>query len=280
MLNSLAITSLASNKEVVDTIFVNGERTISKLVSELIDIRFDDAKLDKLSKQITKEFEILLKHDGSFDYLFDSIFPVAKVISDDKLVRIFTWFAIRADGTHVHFGFIQYFSKSKGEVLLFPLIDNSGIIEDSENQSLSSNNWYGSTYYDIVQSKSIYGQLYVLLGWDGNDIYTKKKIVESLLFSEDNKVKFGIPIFVLNRLKSKRLIFEYSRMASMMLKYDKSHEMIVMDHLAPSKPVYNGNRQFYGPDLSFDALKFEDGYWVYYPTIDYKPIENKRRSKR
>ena len=173
LVSSFVFTTFASNKEVVDSTFINDEKRISKLVAELIEIRFDDAKLDSLSKQIIEEFTIVLNKENSFDYPFDSIFPIAKVVSEDKLVRIFTWFAIRADGTHIQFGFIQYFSKIKKKTLIFPLIDKSDLIEYPENQALSTGNWYGATYYEIVQSKSIYGQTYVLLGWDGNNIYTK-----------------------------------------------------------------------------------------------------------
>jgi len=66
----------------------------------------------------------------------------------------------------------------------------------------------------------------------------------------------------------------------MMLIYDTKFNMIVMDHLSPSSPVYNGDYQFYGPDLSFDALKFEDGLWIYESAIDYKPITKKRLFKK
>ena len=270
----------ASNTQVVDTAFVNGEKRISKLVSQLIEVRFDDAKLDTLSKQVLNEFSLILQKNGSFEYPFDSILPVGKVVSDDKLLRIFTWFAIRSDGSHIQFGIIQYYSNSQKRVLLYPLTDKSNSIENPQSSTLTHDNWYGATYFDIVQSKNMYGQTYVLLGWDGNNIYTKKKLVESLVFSDKGIPKFGIPVFVMGREKFKRVIFEYSRFASMMLKYDDVQDIIVMDHLSPSKPVYDGNRQFYGPDLSFDALKNENGLWIYQPTIDYKPRDKKKRYKK
>jgi hypothetical protein len=165
-------------------------------------------------------------------------------------------------------------------VLLYPLIDKSDEIGDVANQNLSNENWFGATYYQIIDSKSTIGHLYVLLGWDGNTIYTSKKIIESLFFTESGRPKFGKTAFITDRTKVKRVIFEYSRMASMMLDYDKNLKMIVMDHLSPSKPMYMGNFQFYGPDLSYDAFKFEDGFWVYYPTIDYKPFSKPKWWKK
>ncbi len=280
LLNGFVFKSFAFDKQLFDSTLINDEKRISGLVAELIEIRFDDEKLEKLSKQIIDDFGKVLKKDGAFNYSFDSVFPIGKVVSDDELVRIFTWYAIRADGSHIHFGFIQYYSKLKKEVLLYPLTDKSDEIVEPQNQSLSNNEWYGATYYEIVQSKSNYGTLYVLLGWDGNTIYSNKKVVESLVFSESGHPKFGKPVFVSGRNKVKRIIFEYSRMASMMLIYDPIFEMIIMDHLSPSSPVYNDNFQFYGPDLSFDALKFEDGFWVYKTTIDYKPKVKKSLFKK
>lgn len=280
LLSGFAYPSFVSANQLLDSTLIEDEKRISQLVAELIEIRFDNEKLDKLSKQIVDDFGNVLKKDGAFEYPFDSIYPMGKVVSDDGLVKIFTWFAVRADGSHTHFGFIQYYSKSKKKVLLFPLIDKSDEIVEPETQSLSDKEWFGATYYQIVQSKSSYGTLYVLLGWDGNTIYTNKKVIESLVFSESGHPKFGKPVFASGKSKVKRIIFEYSRMASMMLIYDTKFNMIVMDHLSPSSPVYNGDYQFYGPDLSFDALKFEDGLWIYESAIDYKPITKKRLFKK
>jgi len=276
-LNSFSI--LAAEKNVFDSSLVADEKYISKLSAELIEVRFDDVKLNTLSKQLSDYFEVTLKKEGSFNYPFDSIPSIGKIVSNDGLVRVFTWYAIRADGSHTHFGFIQYLNKANKEVLLFPLIDKSDEIQDVTNASLSVDNWFGATYYQIVEQKTNNGQLYVLLGWDGNTIYSNIKVIESLVFTESGRPKFGKPVFVLGKEKAKRIVFEYSRMATMMLSYDSESNMIIMDHLSPSKPIYQGDMQFYGPDLSYDALKYENDYWVYYPAIDYKPSSNKKHKK-
>ena len=280
-LSILMLRTYASDTINSDSVFRTDEKHMSELVSQLIDIRFDDARLDKLSKQITEEFDIILNKEGSFNYPFDSIFPMGKIVSEDKLVRIFTWFAIRADGTHIHFGYIQHHNTKMDKIQLYPLIDKSDTIpENIENLSFDNNNWLGATYYDIIESESsFYGKTYTLLGWDGNNIYTKKKIIETLMFVNDDKPKFGVALFPINNTKHKRLIYEYSRMASMMLKYDTQQHMIVMDHLAPTKSLYNDNPQFYGPDLSVDALKFENELWIYFPSIDYKPNTKKNKKR-
>jgi hypothetical protein len=266
-----------SYKHNIDSTFIKDEKRISQLVKELIQIRFDDKRVDTLSKIVLKEFKTVLQKKGSFYYPFDSIFPVGKIVSKDKLVRIFTWYSVNTAGEFTYYGFIQYYSKIKKRVLLYELNDKSSTIEEPViNKSLTDNNWYGCTYYEIVQSKSNYGELYVLMGWDGNNIYTNKKIIESLVFTESGRPKFGKPVFAFGRKKVKRIIFEYSRMASMMIRYDENMKMIVMDHLSPSKSIFAGNPQYYGPDLSYDGLKFNNGIWEYIPAIDYKPVVKKK----
>jgi hypothetical protein len=268
-------SSIYAQDSVDDTIFTAKEKYISQLVGEVENTKFDDVKIDTLNSLILEEFSAILKKEGSFNYPFDSIFPVGKVVSDDKRVRIFTWFVIYADGTHKQFGFIQYYSTLKNKVLLFPLMDRSDSIKNADNVTLTTNNWYGATYYDIVHTKDYYGDLYVLLGWDGNNLFSKKKIIESLRIKNDVP-KFGFSVFKAGKETKKRVIFEYSRMSSMMLKYDKTYNMIVFDHLEPSDYIYEGNYQYYGPDLSVDALKYEGEMWIYHSSIDYKPYKSKR----
>lgn len=263
-----------------DSTLVDDEKRIALKVKELIETRFDDEQMNAKADDLMADFESVLKKEGSFYYAFDSLFPMGKVVSEDGLLRVFTWYSILANGNHIQYGLLQYNSREKKEVLLYPLVDKSEEIEEPQTASLSNDNWYGATYYEIVESKSAYGKLYVLLGWDGNSIYSNKKVVESLVFTESGRPKFGKPVFVADRSKVKRIVFEYSRMASMMLKYSPEFEMIVMDHLSPSQPIYNGNRHYYGPDLSYDGLKFEDGLWRYYPTINYKPELTKKRGRR
>ena len=38
---------------------------------------------------------------------------------------------------------------------------------------------------------------------------------------------------------------------------------IVFDHLIPSSPVYEGKKEYYVPDLSYDALILKKGIWNY-----------------
>jgi hypothetical protein len=125
------LSAKAIDKTATDSVFRQDEKRISQLASQLIEVRFDDTKVAQLNEQLMEEFEQVLKKEDSFKYPFDSIHSLGKVVSDDGLVRIFTWYAIRADGSHMHSGFIQYFNKSENSVLLYPLIDKSDLSYDA-----------------------------------------------------------------------------------------------------------------------------------------------------
>ena len=76
----------------------------------------------------------------------------------------------------------------------------------------------------------------------------------------------------------KRLVFEYNKRATMMIQYDEALDLVVLDHLAVLGTQDTSNPMFYAPDMSYDALKFEDGMWFYQSNIVYKrPAKGKKR---
>jgi len=46
--------------------------------------------------------------------------------------------------------------------------------------------------------------------------------------------------------------------------------MIVFDHLSPSRPEFKDMHQYYGPDFSYDGLRFESGQWVLVKDLDLR----------
>lgn len=262
--------------------FADAEKKIANLARQLTEVRFNDTLLFRINSQLVSEFKSTLNTEGSFDYGFDSIVNVGKVASNNGLLRIFTWNLVKADGTHQQFGFIQYQLKDEKLVLLHQLNDKSDSIDNPGSKILSADNWYGAIYYQLIEITNSRGMGYTLIGWDGNDLYTHKKVIDVLYFDEKGIPKFGAPIFQAEKIQTNRIIFEYSRMVSMLVRWDNEYKMIVMDHLAPNNSIYEGNYKYYGPDLSYDGLKYINDLWEYVPAIDYKkPNKNKYfRQKR
>ncbi len=256
--------------------FADAEKKISNLASQIAEVRFNDTLLFRLNSQLVDEFKTILKKEGSFEYGFDSLVNVGKVVSSNGLLRVFTWNLVKADGTSQQFGFIQYLLKAEKVVQLHQLTDKSDSIDNPGSKILSVENWFGAIYYQIIEIDDPRGKGYTLIGWDGNDLYTNKKVIDVLYFDEKGTPEFGAPIFQVEKIKTNRIIFEYSRMVSMLVRWDSDYKMIVMDHLAPNKSIYEGNYKYYGPDLSYDGLKYINNSWEYIPAIDYKQINKNK----
>lgn len=244
------------------------EDSLSIYFKKMASERSDIVK-EKLNERILEYFWFALESEESFDYNFGSLKHVGIITSPDENLRIITWNLPYNDHTHRYYGFIQY-KKSRNKTLLFELNDQSDFMEKPEYRVLSHQNWFGALYYRIIENKYRGTVYYTLLGADLNDLFTKKKIIEVLYFNSEDQPVFGKQVFKNKLEQVNRVIFEYSAQADMALNYDREKEMIVFDHLSPSKPSLTGQLEFYGPDFSYDGLKFERGIWNLYPDIDVR----------
>jgi hypothetical protein len=232
-----------------------------------------DVDKKRYNQELLKAFERALSIDGAFDFAFDSLTDIARLTPPDKKFRILNWNVPYEDGTQEYFGFIQYKhvvtvkGKRKSErnetLMLYPLIDKSMDIKNPENSISDNKNWYGMLYYAIIPKKTKKQTYYTLLGWDGNDKFSKKKIIDVLTFDSKGVPRFGADIFVTPKKKFKRVIFEYASSCSMSLKYNSKKDSIVFDHLAPENPSLVGQYQYYCPDMSYDGFGFKQGKWNY-----------------
>lgn len=262
-----------------DSVFVRLERQMCGVAADLASTRFKDAAQDSLEAKLGELLGSALKMKDSFEYPFDSLKTnVSIVTSEDGRLRLFTWFSVGDTGNYHYSGYMQYNDKSAHKMRLFELVDCSDKMANIDNLTLTPQNWFGALYYGIVETKSRDGMIYTLLGWDGCGLHTTKKIVEPLYFTDKGQPRFGKMMVKVGRKKSKRLVFEYNKRASMMIQYDSQLGMIVMDHLSVMGDQDTDNPMFFGPDMSYDGLKFEDDMWIYTPKIEYKRPKPKKNS--
>ncbi len=229
----------------------------------------DDNNKIEINDQIIKYFKKALRNENSFTYPFDSLKNIGIIKSEDEKLRIITWNLPYNDRTHQYFGFIQY-KKSKKTYIFYELNDDSDNIKNPELVILNDKNWYGALYYKIITNKNKGKVYYTLLGADLNNLLTKKKIIEILYFDKNNFPVFGNKVFKNKSIPISRVIFEFNAQTNMTLTYDEEKEMIIYDHLSPSRPSLEGQFEFYGPDFSYDGLKFERGIWNAYSDIDVR----------
>ncbi len=230
-----------------------------------------------INTKINQTFKQLLSSPGSFDYSFDTLKNVGQLYAPDKSFRIINWNIPLSDGTHQYFCYIQVLNPKQKTVKLFELTDRTDKIINPENSVLNAGNWYGVLYYKILKNKVKDQVYYTLLALQYRNFFITRKIIDVLFFDQSGNPVFGAPIFQIDNKVKKRIVFEYSAEAGMNLKYDEKLKMIVFDHLAPRESKYTGQYEYYGPDLTFDGIKFQKDHWVYKSNLDIRRTEETRR---
>ncbi len=232
----------------------------------------DDAEKLQVNAKLSTQMQALLNTIGSATFTFDSLKRFKMILeSPDKELRIYNWALQFDDKTFKYFGFIQHYNSKKKTWDLFQLIDKSEEIKNPEMAVLDQNKWYGAFYNTIIVTKLRKKKVYTLLGWDGNDRITQKKLIETLSFNSTGGVVFGEPVIEIEKEMSaykkikvlnRRLIFEYKQGVYMTLKWHEKDGLIVYDVLGPVDSSQKGIFSTYGPTLALDAFKWEKGKWV------------------
>ena len=215
----------------------------------------------KANDAFIKTLKEVLQYERSFNYPFDSLKTISVKTSSDNKVRIFTWLLKKDNDTYQYFGFVHYHNKSKKRYEIIELIDNSEEIRRPEIEQLDNTNWYGALYYEIIHIKKKGRKYYTLLGWDGNNEMSTKKIIDVMYFSGREKIKFGASIFKEGKTTTKRFIIEYNATSTISVRYDKKEKRIVFDHLIPMRKDLEGLHEYYVPDGTYNALQYTKGKW-------------------
>ena len=209
-----------------------------------------------------------LKIPHSFNFPFDSVKSVSILNSPDNRFRIISWHIAFDDGSYRFYGTIQM---NTGESLkMYPLTDYSPFIKNAEDTVTDNGQWFGAQYYKIIPVYSGQNPYYVLLGWKGNTVKSTKKVIEVLSFNHEANLFWECLYLIGNGKTRKRIVFEYARQVSMLLKYDENQHLIVFDHLAPPDKKQSGKFDSYGPDMSYNGYRFKDGHWIYVDNIDMR----------
>ncbi|MBB5394813.1 hypothetical protein [Mucilaginibacter sp. AK015] len=214
-----------------------------------------------------------LKVPHSFNYPFDSLKSISIINAPDNRFRIISWHIMNQDGSYRFYGTVQM--NTGGNLLMYPLEDYSPLLKNPEDSVTDNRKWYGAQYYKIIKVAAA-KPYYVLLGWKGNTVKSTKKVIEILSFDRDDKPLFGMPVFDGGNKNRKRVIFEYTRQASMLLRYVPDQQLIVFDHLAPPDDKLKDRPDTFGPDLTYDGYKLKNGRWVFADNLDMRNIPEER----
>jgi hypothetical protein len=230
----------------------------------------NDTEMERMNANIAfiKTLVQALKVPHSFNFPFDSVKSIRILNSPDNRFRILTWNIAYDDGSYRFYGTLQMNTGDK--LQMFPLTDYSPLIKNAEDTVTDNTKWYGAEYYKIIPVNTNQTPYYLLLGWKGNTVKSTKKVIEVLSFNRDGNPVLGMPVFDGNGKTRKRVVFEYARQSSMLLKYDADQHLVVFDNLAPPDKKQTGKFDLYGPDLTYNGYRFKNGRWAYVDNIDMR----------
>ncbi|WP_289053440.1 hypothetical protein [Carboxylicivirga marina] len=248
-------------QEIVDAIDV-----VTKCKFEELQQMQGNEQKDSLNTVLLKRLNFLWSDKSKFETSFKQLKRMKTLISDDEKVKICTYNIQKEGFNQLFYGAVIL---NDGDLKVIPLNDTSPKIKSPERSTLSDKKWYGAIYLDLIQNQSGNKTYYTLLGYKGHGEFVKTRVIDVLIV-QNGRLRFGGPIFKSDRITRNRLVFKYSAKATMMVRYDSREKMIVFDNLAPTEPMFRGVYQYYGPDFSYNALKFTKGVWQLRKDVDLR----------
>ena len=219
-----------------------------------------------------KTFVSALKTPNSFAFPFDSLKIASILTAPDNSFRIITWHLTNDDESYRFYGAIQI--NTGGALRLYPLEDYSPLLKNPQDSIVDNHKWFGAQYYKIIKVEAE-KPYYVMLGWKGYTPEATKKVIEVLSFGKNGSPVFGMQVFD-NSKGAKRVVFEYTRQASMLLKYIPEQHLIVFDHLSPPDKKDKDKPEMYGPDLTYDGFRLKNGRWTLVENMDMRNVPNEQ----
>ncbi len=260
------------------TFFVNAQR-LAKADAKLMQQKEDSLKkyavkliqginaADRFNADsiFTRMLVRTLKTPHSFYYTFDSLQTISKLYAPDSSFKIFTWQMMINDNVIRQHGAIQMRTYD-GSLKLFPLIDKSDVTIKLNDTVGNNKGWIGAVYYNMVQKQSGGTNFYTLIGFDENNIRSKKKIIEVLHFDGEEPI-FGGRFFSFEedtvfKTAIGRYIMEYKKTDGPKLNYDAEMDLIIVEHLI-SESNEPQKKWTYVGDGDYEGFKWKGGKWVH-----------------
>jgi hypothetical protein len=224
-------------------------------------------------QQFFELIDSILHTPGGSQLSFGQYKALSVALSDDEKVKAITWLVQTDRGNkYRYYGYLLQRKEKKDDWQVHRLEMNNQLQRDLlETLKSDSANWPGCIYYAVHHERYKKKDYYLLLGWAPQSVQTTRKYIEPLGLTP-TRITVGTPSIKAGGRARTRLVFEYNAQLTMSLRYNEKLNMIVMDHLSSSdpRPEAKGMYQLYGPDLSYDGLKFSKGQWVLVKDVDVR----------
>jgi len=245
------------------------EKKLAGLFARLATITDDSSRL-AVNDSVTAIIDSYASSDSVMSHTFQRLKYLGQITDRNSQLKIITWNLILNDSKSKYYCY--FINRSGKEQKVRKL---AGVYREEPVRTdivYNENDWYGALYYDIKAVKKDRKTYWILLGIDyGNPLVTRK-LIDVLNFTPEGSVQFGDRIFESGKVLKYREVLEYSSEAVISLKF-LNDKTIVFDHLVPMSPQLKGQKQFYGPDFSYDSYTLEKGIWRFESNID---VRNKK----
>ena len=245
------------------------ESRLAGMFARLVSNTGDSSKI-AINDSITAIIDSYASSDSVMRHTFRGLKFLGQITDASHQFKIITWNLILKESKSRYY---CYFINSSGKVPFVRKLTGDYSEEAvSPDKIYTEKDWYGALYYDVRSVKKDRKTYWIILGIDyGNPLVTRK-LIDVLSFTPEGSVQFGDRIFESGKTLKYREVLEYSSEAVISLKFinDKT---IVFDHLVPMSPQLKGQKQFYGPDFSYDSYTLEKGIWKFESNFD---VRNKK----
>ena len=194
-------------------------------------------------------------------------------------VVILSWNSERFDRTQDYGCFVIFGFEKVGDISTFKwteLTHNRNEDPTNVERSYRADDWPGAIYYKLILTHVKKSPVYTLLGWEGADGQVTRKIIETMIITND-RIRLGVPYLKTEEGLKKRHVLEYGDALQATLNYEADQGRIVLDRLAPSDPSLLGATAFYGPTMEYDAFVWEGEKWVFTKDVN---VSNKNESNK
>ena len=175
------------------------------------------------SESAVKLFTEALSVENSIRWQWDFGSKVSVLTAPDKKFRIITWPVVNDVGEYECFGLVQALNERTKEYDVYELHDRSELIVNRQEEVLCPDRWLGAVYQELITTTYENRTYYTLLGWNGVDYLTQRKIIEPICFkSGGSQPQFGQNLFR-KEPNLRRVVLEYTKTAMVTLRYEEQY---------------------------------------------------------
>lgn len=244
---------------------------LGKLYGRLVSNLNDNDRL-RINDSIKLIIDNYVTSDTVFNHRFKNLRYLGQITSPDSLLKIVTWNLVLAGFPSRYFCYIIRKQEPEKKNMIYRLTADYSELHIKTDTVYEESDWYGALYYEIKPFKTENKQSWVLLGIDYGNSFISRKIIEVLSFSQSDSIIFGKKWFASGDKIKFRDVFEYASNGMMSLRFG-SDSTIVFDHLVPFSSALQNDRQYYGPDYSYDSYNLENGLWRLKINVDARNKE-------